>query len=396
MSRENVEVLRMPMHRRLSGGPTVTASHIPAIAAARLATGTGTGNGAGARRWPTEGKDEMGKRFAIVIGVAAAGVMALGAQTASATFPGTDGRIAFNGFVEGTDSIEIFTARPNGEDIQQVTSSPDALSGLPDWSPDGEKVAFFREFDVPQPVQIYVMNADGSGVTQLTTGPGFHGFPAWSPDAASLAIASDWGDHPALQGIWIIPASDPDGVTQQEARRVTTLPADFRGEDVEPQFSPDGSSIVFTRFKSARKSAIHTVGIDGTDLERLTKWSLNASDPDWSPNGERIAFDSGDFEGRTGGGANIYVMRADGSGRNRLTDHPPIQGKCCGPPKRGQSLANNPVWSPSGTQIMFTRFTHKATKLVAQRGPQGDERVVLGGQFGKRNFPNKVDWGTHP
>jgi hypothetical protein len=45
----------------------------------------------------------MGKRFAIVIGVAAAGVMALGAPTASATFPGTDGRIAFNGFVEGTD-----------------------------------------------------------------------------------------------------------------------------------------------------------------------------------------------------------------------------------------------------------------------------------------------------
>jgi Tol biopolymer transport system component len=337
----------------------------------------------------------MGKRFAIVIGVAAAGVMALGAPTASATFPGTDGRIAFNGFVEGTDSIEIFTARPNGEDIQQLTSSPDALSGLPDWSPDGERIAFFREFDVPQPVQIYVMNADGSDVTQLTTGPGFHGFPAWSPDGGSLAISTDWGDYPALQGIWIIPASDPGGVTQQEARRVTTRPADIRGEDSEPQFSPDGSSIVFTRFKSARKSAIHTVGIDGTGLERLTPWRLNASDPDWSPNGKRITFDSGDFGGQTDGGGNIHVMRADGSKRMKLTDHSPIQGDCC-PPSRGQSLANNPVWSPSGTQIMFTRFTPEATKLVAQRGPHGDEHVVLGGRFGRRHFPNKVDWGTHP
>jgi Tol biopolymer transport system component len=334
----------------------------------------------------------MGKRFAIVIGVAAAGVMALGAQTASATFPGTDGRIAFNGFVEETESIEIYTARPNGEDVQQVTSSPDALSGLPDWSPDGERIAFFREFDVRQPVQIHVMNADGSDVTELTRGPGFHGFPAWSPDAASLAIASDWGDHPALQGIWIIPASDPGGVTQQEARRVTTLPPDFRGEDVEPQFSPDGSSIVFTRFKSFRKSAIHRVGIDGTGLERLTPWRLNASDPDWSPNGKKITFDSGDAA-RRGQSGNIYVMRADGSGRNRLTSHPPLRR---GGPSRGQSLANNPVWSPSGTQIMFTRFTHKANKLVAQRGPQGDEHVVLGGRFGRRHFPNKVDWGTHP
>jgi Tol biopolymer transport system component len=329
-----------------------------------------------------------------VIAAAAVAIMAVWASPTSATFPGTDGRIAFNGFVESMDSIEIFTARPNGDDVQQVTSSPDALSGLPDWSPDGERITFYREFDGPQPVQIYVMNADGSDVTQLTRGPGFHGFPAWSPDAASLAIAADWGEHPALQGIWIIPASDPGGVTQQEARRVTTLPADFRGEDVEPQFSPDGSSIVFTRFKTARKSAIHTVGTDGTGLERLTKWRLNASDPDWSPNGKKIVFDSGDFGGQTGGGGNIHVMRADGSGRKKLTDHSPIQGDCC-PPERGR-VANNPVWSPSGTQIMFTRFLPGTTKLVAMNPNGSGKHGVVGGRFGKRQFPNKVDWGTHP
>jgi Tol biopolymer transport system component len=329
----------------------------------------------------------MGKRFAIVIGVAAAGVMALGAPPASATFPGTDGRIAFNAFIEETESVEIYTALPNGGDVQQLTSNPNVFSEFPDWSPDGQKIAFQADRqNANEPVQIHVMNADGSDVTELTRGPGFHGFPAWSPDAASLAIAADWGDHPALQGIWIIPASDPGGVTQQEARRLTTLPADFRGDDVEPQFSPDGSSIVFTRFKSPRKSAIHRVGVDETGLERLTKWRLNASDPDWSPNGKKIAFDSGDFNGETDGGGNIHVMRADGSKRKKLTDHRRLRK---GDPFK---LANNPVWSPSGTQIMFTRFLPEGSKLIAMK-PNGSGKHVI---LDRPRFTNKVDWGTHP
>jgi Tol biopolymer transport system component len=329
----------------------------------------------------------MGKRWAIVIGLAATGVMALGAATASATFPGSNGRIAFSAFIEETESLEIFTANPNGGNVQQLTSNPNVFSELPDWSPDGQKIAFQADRqNANEPVQIQVMNGDGSDVTELTRGPGFHGFPAWSPDAASLAIAADWGDHPALQGIWIIPASDPGGVTQQEARRVTTLPADFRGEDVEPQFSPDGSSIVFTRFKSPRKSAIHRVGVDGTGLERLTKWRLNASDPDWSPNGKKITFDSGDFGGETDGGGNIHVMRADGSKRKKLTDHRRLRK---GDPFK---LANNPVWSPSGTQIMFTRFLPEGTKLIAMKPNGSGKHVVLD----RPRFTNKVDWGTHP
>jgi Tol biopolymer transport system component len=317
--------------------------------------------------------------------------VALTPSLARATFPGKSGRIAFNAFIERTESIAIYTAKPNGGDVRKLTSLAHTASALPDWSPDGRRIAFYRErFDVDRPVQIYVMNANGSGVTQLTRGPGFHGFPAWSPDAGSLAIAADWGDYQDLRGIWIIPASDPGGVTQQEARRLTTLPAGARGEDAEPQFSPDGSSIVFTRFKSERKSAIHRVGIDGTGLERLTPWRLNASDPDWSPNGQKIAFDSGDAGGRTGGGGNIYVMRADGSGRTKLTDHPQLRG---GEPF---DLANNPVWSPSGRRIMFTHFLPKGNKLVAMKPNGSGKHVVIGGRFGKRHFPNKVDWGTHP
>jgi Tol biopolymer transport system component len=339
----------------------------------------------------------MGKRWAIVIGVAVAGVMALGAQTAAATFPGTDGRISFARFVPKTEHYEIFTARPDGSDAQQLTSTPRRESFLSDWSPDGEMIAFDSDrVDIEgrkDVVQVYLMNADGSGVTQLTRGRGFHGSPGFSPDGSRLAIETDWGDYPALQGIWIIPASDPDGVTQAEAQRVTTIPKglDFDGE---PQFSPDGSSIVFTRFKSfqSRTSAIHRVNVDGTGLQRLTPWKLNASDPDWSPDGQMITFDSGDV-GFPPAKPDIFVMGADGSSRTRLTHSKKI--------RKGKRVkfAQNPVWSPSGTKIMFTRF--QARRYNPKSPPPGGPVVVMnsdgsGKQVVVDGKQNKVDWGTHP
>jgi Tol biopolymer transport system component len=341
----------------------------------------------------------LGLRLILPAVVIAVVIIALGAEAASATFPGPNGRISFSAVPE-TNFSEIFTAMSDGGDARRLTFTPNRDEPTSDWSPDGERIAFdSNRVDVDgreHVAQIYVMNADGSGLTQLTRGPGDEITPGWSPDGTSLAMAGDWGDPPR-EGIWIIPSSDPDGVTREEARRVTTLPAGVIF-DFEPQFSPDGSSIVFTRFKSPRATAIHRVGIDGTGLERLTPWRLNASDPDWSPDGQRITFDSGD-SGRPGSTMNIYVMRADGSGLTRLTDRAPVKRVEGG----GGNIkgTNNPVWSPSGTQIMYTRFRrhlppNQGNELVAMNSDGSGKHVVVGGRFGKRHFPNKVDWGTHP
>jgi Tol biopolymer transport system component len=238
------------------------------------------------------------------------------------------------------------------------------------------------------------MNADGSGVTQLTRGRGFQGSPGFSPDGSRLAIEADWGEYPALQGIWIIPASDPDGVTQVEAQRVTTRPKgiDFDGE---PQFSPDGSMIAFTRFKSfeKKKSAIHVVATDGSGLQRLTPWKLNASHPDWSPDGQMIAFDSGDVQ-LPGNKGDIYVMGADGSARTRLTDNPRLRK---GKPMK---LDQNPVWSPSGTMMMYVRF--HVRRFDPESGPPGGKVIVINADGSGKHvvvdgkLQNRVDWGTHP
>ncbi len=317
------------------------------------------------------------------------GVLAFAAAPSSATFPGSNGRIIFTAVVEKTESNEIFSATANGNDVQKLTDSGkkgNAVVG--DWSPDGQRIAFdSNRVDIDgrkDVIQIYLMNADGSGETQLTRGPGFHGTPGWSPDGERLAIDTDWGLGRPQSGIWIVPVSDPDGVTQADAARVTAVPDGHR-YDGEPQFSPDGSTIVFTRFRTDHESAIHTVNPDGSGLERHTSWGLNASDPDWSPDGERITFDSGD-SGRPGSKGDIWVMRADGSDRERLTDIRRV--------RRGEgfNLANNPVWSPSGSKIMFTRFKPNNTVLKVMRADGSRQRSVLE----QPPSANKVDWGTHP
>jgi Tol biopolymer transport system component len=322
-------------------------------------------------------------------GAAALLVGGLAPPLAGATFAGDNGRISFNAFSEVTGGVEIFTARPNGSDVQLLTDSGvDGASQISDWSPDGQTIAFdsdrVDDEGLEDVVQIYLMNADGSEVTQLTRGPGFHGNPGFSPDGGQLAIDADWGDFPANQGIWLIPAEDADGVTQEDAERVTSVPedADF---DSEPQFSPNGRSIVFTRFRDPTHSAIYRVRADGSGLRRLTSFRLNASDPDWSPNGRKITFDSGDAL-QAGSRSNVFVMRANGKGRKRLTDVPRIgeDGPFVG--------AQNPVWSPNGKRIMFTRFLAERSVLKVMRRDGSRKRVAVE----QSGFPNKVDGGTGP
>lgn len=122
----------------------------------------------------------------------------LAAAPSTATFAGEDGRISYATYANG--DLEIHSANPDGSDVQRLTEFPGNNQGavISDWSPDGQTIAFdgdATDIDGRKNVQqVYVMNFDGSGVTQLTRGPGFHGVPGWSPDASSLAIDADWGE----------------------------------------------------------------------------------------------------------------------------------------------------------------------------------------------------------
>ena len=146
------------------------------------------------------------RRWALAWGAATTALLLASVAPAAATFTGSAGRIAFSRFVEATDSLEIFSIRPDGTSLVQLTSNPGRSAGEADWSPDGQRIAFDSD-RIDDEVHVFVSDWDGSDVTQLTSGPGFHGGPAWSPDGRSMAIEADWGDYPDHYGLWIIPSS---------------------------------------------------------------------------------------------------------------------------------------------------------------------------------------------
>src|SRR5438067_12545138 len=122
----------------------------------------------------------MGRtRFAILVAVVA--VAAVVVMPSSATFSGTNGRITFARFVPNPDpdkfgGMEIFSAKPDGSDVMQLTFSGFDADGnahtsfFSDWSPNGQQIAF--DSDRTGDVQLETINCEGRAQTELTTGPG--------------------------------------------------------------------------------------------------------------------------------------------------------------------------------------------------------------------------------
>jgi Tol biopolymer transport system component len=253
------------------------------------------------------------------------------AAPAAATPPGENGDIAFRRYL-GPDRTmgAIIAIAPDGTRERQLTTPPDGHGDdVPDWAPDGSRVAFHRCADV---CQILTVRPDGTELTPLSPScpPGVlppactdNFDPAFSPDGKRLAFARASGEIDANGAIehveiWIMRA---DG---SHPRRIT-MPPSRRMEDNQPQWSPDGRRIVFRRIHVASdKRAVFVVNVNGRGLRQLTPWRLNAGDgPDWSPDGSRILFRINDTSAFTE--SDLGTVRPNGSGLRRITHFPPSQ-----------------------------------------------------------------------
>jgi Tol biopolymer transport system component len=216
------------------------------------------------------------------------------------------GTIAFAS--DEDSSFEIYTVNPDGSAQARVTDSPWTVPNIqPAWAPDATRIAFARLDGIRG---IHVVNADGTGERGLL-GPWGGGLsdeePVWSPDGTKIAFTSSrYGD----EEIFVMDA-DGDPVTQLTNNDVP---------DMQPAWSLDGTKIAFVRRLSDRNFELYVMKSDGSGESRLTSNAVPDLGPDWSPDGTKIAF-SRTHESPGRAFTEIYTMRPDGSGEMRLTSN---------------------------------------------------------------------------
>jgi TolB protein len=259
---------------------------------------------------------------------ALASAMLAGAPPAQAAYAGRNGRIAFTANLDG--AWQLYTMRPSGSGLRKLTDFPDNQDNyglLPDWSPDGTRIAFMFPGKDTGDLEIWVVNADGTGLTQLTDDAGVdEQAPNCSPDGSQIAFARTgiYGNNT----IWVMNANG-SGMTQ-----LTNDLYDSFG----PEFTPDGRHILYFSQKGDLVSAIWIMNADGSGKKRLTPAKLEAGAQDVSPDGSHVVFIDNE---NTPNPSSIFIMNIDGSGIHRLT-RPPAGHR--------DSI---PKYSPDGTRIVF-------------------------------------------
>jgi TolB protein len=278
-----------------------------------------------------------------------------GAVSAGAPTTGTlKGQIAFghDGTLDNGHE-QIYLERADGSNFRQVVHSG-ASDVNPALSPDGRRLAFTRRGGSKRD-RIFVVNVDGSGLTQLVPsscpdvcGDSVEG-SGWSPDARTLAftraIFHGHSTNPTNIELWLM------NTASSVARRLTRESVESVGgrpgaQDNFASWSPDGKRLVFTHWVHAGPGgldqfAVEMIKPDGTDLRQVTPSDVQAGEPVWSPDGTLIAFQSPpDPEGVL---KSLYTIRPDGTGMAPLTNNL-LDG----------ADSDHPTWSPDSSQIAFS------------------------------------------
>jgi Tol biopolymer transport system component len=237
----------------------------------------------------------------------------------------------------------------------------------PDWSPDGSRIAY-----VVDDVAIWVVNADGGDPEQLPVPCDdtclLNDSPAWSPDGSTIAVSRFVA--PSDGDVYIdVAALD---LASGDIRTLYTPPAGEASWYV--RWSPDGRSIVVNsdQFPSIDSDLVSGGMIAVVDLAEpdpvarpLTDYAMFATYPDWSPDGSSIVFTTHDLGVRDYGNqqdpslpSDLYTIRPDGTGLVRLTENPTgptliRNGTASGP------LSSQPSWTPDG-RILFVQVDGEA------------------------------------
>jgi hypothetical protein len=227
-------------------------------------------------------------------------------------------------FVSSRDgNPEVYSLDDVGH-LSRMTNNS-AVDFQPVWAPNMQRFAFTSNRDGQN--EIYLMNADGTGLINLTSNPADDQYPTWSIDGNWIAFSSNRDGN---YEIYLL------NVSTYEVQNLTNNPAN----DTQPDwvnsttFDPLGESILFTSDRDGNQE-IYRMKTDGNDQINLSNNPANDQTAKGSPDGALVVFTT-----NRDGNQEIYSMRIDGKGATNLTNNP----------------ANDfgPCWAPNQSWVAFT------------------------------------------
>jgi len=313
-------------------------------------------------------------RTRILLTCVVAAALTVGALTtlARATTPGRNGLIAFTRYRLQNAPIwsEIFVANADGSGVRRVSRSPVAVEDdQAQWSPDGNWIVFDR-CTSKGPCSLWLVRPDGSGQHRLSptcraSRPssvcGDDGGGSFAPDGKHLVFTHAWGrvKQTSLGDEIEHSAIATMDLQGKHLTIVRQLPP-YAGDLQAPHISPNGKLMVFDRYNSAFASpkggeALFISAASGGATRQLTPWRLSAGSPDWSPDSKRLLFkQSIPRASELTPGTDLYTINVDGTGLRRVTNVGASHYVLAG------------SFSPDGSSIVY------ATDLDATTNPHGN------------------------
>lgn len=266
------------------------------------------------------------------------------------------GRIAFLAPAGSSGTNDIYSMKPDGTDIRQLTNlGPSGeTAAYENWSFDGSKIVY-QQYSVSgsPPFELWIINADGSGRHRLLTDPKYvDQNPSFSPRGDQVVFSRCSFKSPFPCTLYRVNLNG-------KALTQLTHSAD-ESEDAFPVYSPDGTRIAFESiFRGGFLSRVFVMNADGSQIRPITPPELGGNEPGWAPDGSRIAFQTYDtFLGDFSQNEEIWSIDPDGNDLKQLTRINDSRRRVYG--AAPHDLA--PSWSPGGDAVVFERDNGPFTK----------------------------------